>query len=128
MSTPTKCSRLLERSRSMKLKFTFLTLTAGLVFAAACTDAAKPPALVDAGTPPPAVKDQHADDGHDAPRITLADAKKDYDAGNAVIVDVRDEAAFNLEHIKGSLNIPLAQLDANLNKIPKGKKIIAYCS
>ena len=114
----------------MKLKFTFLTLVAGLIFGAACTDAAKPPVLVDArSTPPPAAaKDEHADDGHDAPRISLADAKKDYDAGNAVIVDVRDADAFKLEHIKGSLNIPLAQLDANINKIPKGKKIIAYCS
>jgi 3-mercaptopyruvate sulfurtransferase SseA len=64
----------------------------------------------------------------DAPRITIADAKKDYDAGTAVIVDVRAESAYKEEHIKGSLNITIDTLSANLNKLPKGKKIIAYCS
>src|SRR5215203_4427706 len=112
----------------MKLKFIFLSLIAGLIFAAACTDAAKPLALVNtsnAGDSAPAVKEAQADD---APRISLADAKKDYDAGTAIIVDVRDAEAFKQEHVKGALNIPLAELDANINKIPKGKKIIAYCS
>ena len=113
----------------MKLKFTFLSIIAGLVFAAACTDAAKPPEFVNARPQAPAAATQeHADDGHDAPRISLADAKKDYDAGTAIIVDVRDAEAFKQEHVKGALNIPLAELDANINKIPKGKKIIAYCS
>ena len=63
-----------------------------------------------------------------APRITLAEAKKDYDAGNAAIIDVRDEAAFNLEHIAGALNITPQTLDANISKLPKGKKLIVYCS
>ncbi|MGB7207626.1 MAG: rhodanese-like domain-containing protein [Pyrinomonadaceae bacterium] len=64
----------------------------------------------------------------DAPRITIADAKKDYDAGTVVIVDVRAESAYKEEHIKGSLNITIDTMAANLNKLPKGKKIIAYCS
>ena len=63
-----------------------------------------------------------------AARIALADAKKDYDAGNAVIIDVRDEAAFKLEHIKAALNITPETLDANISKLPKGKKLIVYCS
>lgn len=63
-----------------------------------------------------------------AQRITLADAKKDYDAKNAVIIDVRDEAAFKLEHITGALNITPQTLDANISKVPKGKKLIVYCS
>lgn len=63
-----------------------------------------------------------------AERITLADAKKDYDAGNAVIIDVRDEAAFKLEHIKAALNITPETLDANISKLPRGKKLIVYCS
>ena len=99
----------------------------------ACTDAAKPPVLVkNSPTPapasPPPAADQHTDDGHDAPRISLADAKKDYDAGTAVIVDVRDASAYKLEHIKGSLNITLQEIATKADKLPKGKKIIAYCS
>lgn len=67
----------------------------------------------------------HADD---APRITLADAKKDFDAGNAVFIDTRAEAAYKQEHIKGAINISTDALDAKYKDIPQGKKIIAYCS
>ena len=102
------------------------------VFVVSCTDAAKPPVRVQSTAPtqPPVsrAEDQHKDDGHDAPRITLADANKDYDASNAVIIDVRDPSVYKQEHIKGALNITKADIDANINKIPKGKKIIAYCS
>ncbi|HYP51252.1 MAG TPA: hypothetical protein VEQ34_09950, partial [Pyrinomonadaceae bacterium] len=41
----------------------------------------------------------HADD---APRISLADAKKDFDAGNVVFVDTRAATSYNQEHIKGA--------------------------
>lgn len=116
----------------------FLTLAiAGLVAVSACTDAA-PPVRVANSTPQPAKPaaarpaaqpaDAHQDDGHDAPRITLAEAKKEFDAGNAYIIDVRDVSAYNQEHIAGAVNITKATLAANVSKIPKGKKIIAYCS
>jgi 3-mercaptopyruvate sulfurtransferase SseA len=104
---------------------------AGLLFAAACTDPAHPIAVNSAASKPaaPAAPAEHAhSEEDDAPRISLADAKKAFDAGQAVIIDVRDEMAYKAEHIKGSLNIPTAQLDAKANTIPKGKKIIAYCS
>ncbi len=64
----------------------------------------------------------------DAPRITLADAKKDFDAGNAIFVDTRDEASYKNEHVKGSINIPLNADEARYKELPKNKKIIAYCS
>lgn len=52
----------------------------------------------------------HADD---APRISLEDAKKDFDAGNAVFVDTRGEAAYKNEHIKGAINISLETFEAS---------------
>lgn len=64
----------------------------------------------------------------DAPRITLADAKADFDAGTALFVDTRAEAAYNQEHIKGSINVSSDKLEAKLKELPKDKKIIAYCS
>jgi hypothetical protein len=67
----------------------------------------------------------HADE---ATRISLADAKKEFDAGNAVFLDTRAEAAYNNEHIKGALNIAEANLEEKYKEIPKGKKVIAYCS
>ncbi len=71
--------------------------------------------------------DEH---GHtdDAPRISLADAKKDFDAGNVVFIDTRAEATYKQEHIKGAINIPMEAVEARYKDIPKGKKIIAYCS
>ena len=115
-------------------KFILATFSmAAIAFAVSCTDAAKPPVRVQNNAPAqkPAAQpaaDAHQDDGHDAPRISLADAKKEFDAGNAVIIDVRDPSVYKQEHIKGALNIPPAEIAANINKIPKGKKIIAYCS
>ena len=111
-------------------KFLLILMVTGLVYGASCSNAAAPSARVENAAPAKAepAKSDHADDGHDASRITLADAKKDFDAGNVVIIDVRDEAAYRQEHIKGSMNITAATLTAKFNEIPKGKKIIAYCS
>lgn len=71
--------------------------------------------------------DEH---GHtdDAPRISLADAKKDFDAGTAIFVDTRAETAFKGEHIKGAINVPAEAAETRYKEIPTGKKIIAYCS
>ena len=70
--------------------------------------------------------DEHADDN--APRIALAEAKKDFDAGNTIFVDTRAEAAYKQEHIKGAINVPMESFEAKYKEIPTGKKIIAYCS
>ena len=73
-----------------------------------------------------AVQTQTPDDG--AARITLADAKADYDAGKAVIVDARSAESYNVEHIKGAINVPLGEFEAQYKNIPTDKKIIVYCS
>ncbi len=64
----------------------------------------------------------------EAPRINLADAKKDFDAGNVVFVDTRAEASYKTEHIKGAINIPSGEFETRYKEVPKNKKIIAYCS
>jgi predicted sulfurtransferase len=78
-------------------------------------------------------KEQVSDDGHDhtddeAKRISLADAKKDFDNGNAVFVDTRSEVAYKNEHIKDSINVPAGNFEQFYKSIPKDKKIITYCS
>ena len=77
-----------------------------------------------------AAKPQTDEHGHedDAPRITLAEAKKDFDAGNVVFVDTRAEGSYKTEHIKGAVNVPIETFEAKYKSIPTGKKIIAYCS
>ncbi|WP_156108467.1 rhodanese-like domain-containing protein [Campylobacter sputorum] len=49
---------------------------------------------------------------------------------DSVIIDVRIKDQFNAGHIDGALNIPLADIDANMDKFKSlnGKKIIFYCN
>jgi 3-mercaptopyruvate sulfurtransferase SseA len=62
------------------------------------------------------------------PRISLADAKKAFDEGNAVFVDTRAEVQYREEHVKGAINIPAEAFQMRFAEVPKDKKIIAYCS
>lgn len=70
-------------------------------------------------------KEEPADE---APRISLADAKKDFDAGNVVFVDTRAATSYQTEHIKGAINVPAEAIQTRYTEVPKDKKIIAYCS
>jgi predicted sulfurtransferase len=74
------------------------------------------------------VAQKHTEPADDAPRISLADAKKDFDAGNAVFVDTRAAVAYQQEHVKGAINIPMEAVETRYKEIPTDKKIIAYCS
>ncbi len=64
------------------------------------------------------------------PRITPQDAKKDFDAGHVLFVDSRSQAAFDVEHLPGAVVIPYMgeAHEYDFNSLPKGKKIIVYCS
>lgn len=46
----------------------------------------------------------------------------------AQIVDVRTREEFNGAHLKGSVNIPLQNLSAQLGKISKEKPVIVCCA
>jgi 3-mercaptopyruvate sulfurtransferase SseA len=64
----------------------------------------------------------------DAPRIELAAAKTAFDSEAALFVDTRPASAYDGEHIKGAVNIPMDKLAEKIKDLPKDKKIIAYCS
>ena len=110
-------------------------LTLGLGVLTACQDAA-PPLKIEASKPssnqttPPAATAKTDEHGHEdnAPRISVADAKKDFDAGKVVFIDTRSADAYKLERIKGAINISLSDFEAKYKSIPKDKKIIVYCS
>jgi rhodanese-related sulfurtransferase len=63
----------------------------------------------------------------DVPRITVEEAKKGFDNGSVVFVDARAADAYTAEHIKGAVIIKGAGED-RFDSLPKGKKIIVYCS
>lgn len=45
----------------------------------------------------------------------------------ALIIDVRDEKAFNKEHIENAINIPFEKLEREYNKMPRDLMLILYC-
>ncbi len=49
------------------------------------------------------------------------------EADEITLVDVRPAKEFDAAHIPGALSIPLADLEAQLKHLPKGKPIVAYC-
>jgi phage shock protein E len=58
-------------------------------------------------------------------------AKLDYRQllqNGAQIIDVRTQEEFQNGHIKGSLNIPLQNLQNNFSKIKKDKPVITCCA
>jgi len=64
----------------------------------------------------------------DVPKISIQDAKKEVDAGKAVIVDSRAESAYKFEHIAGAINLPVGSTEDKLNALPRDKNILIYCS
>jgi len=117
----------------------FAGLSVALATGIACNDVAKPPTAVAnqaAAATPPAVNtaaiSQQQGHGHEAednaPRITLADAKKDFDNMAAVFIDTHSKEQYELEHIPGAINIQPNTIKQNMDKVPKGKKLIVYCS
>lgn len=51
----------------------------------------------------------------------------DLDMKQSVIIDIRDEAAYNNGHIEGAINIRADHIMESIDKIDKEKKIIVYC-
>lgn len=45
----------------------------------------------------------------------------------AAIIDVRSKSEFASGHVKGSVNIPLEQIPANIEKLKKHEQIIVCC-
>lgn len=112
-----------------------MMLISALGILIACQSSAAPTSIkpIASNTPqitkPPVQQDSHDHNAdQEAPRISLEDAKKAFDEGNAVFVDTRYADAYKMEHVKGAINIPANEFDTRYSEVPKGKKIIAYCS
>ncbi len=63
------------------------------------------------------------------PRVRVEEAKADVTSGKGVIIDVRGTDAWKIAHIEGAIDIQLADVEkGDFKNIPKGKRIIAYCT
>jgi len=76
----------------------------------------------------PPVLGQVADEGA-VPRISVAELKRAVDAGQVLIVDVRDPRSYADGHIPGSVNVTLDALPQQVAVLKGAKKaIVTYCS
>ncbi len=72
--------------------------------------------------------------GHDhaaetaVPRISITEAEAAVKRGEAVFLDVRQAPAYNAGRIKGATLMPEAEIALRATTLPKGKKIITYCT
>jgi len=67
----------------------------------------------------------------DVPRITVQELKAKMDKGDdLVVVDVRTGNDYERSKIKikGAIRIPIVQLEARSNELPRDKEIITYCT
>lgn len=72
--------------------------------------------------------DSPVSDGFDAYRAPLKEAKQAYDNGEALFIDVRDEASYQQAHIPNAVLIPLTDLPDNVPDINRDALIYTYCT
>jgi len=63
-----------------------------------------------------------------ARRVTADEMDAMVKNGQAVIIDVRNQASFDAGHIPGSKLIPAGEILNHLNELPRDKMIVTYCS
>jgi len=71
------------------------------------------------GTPPPPSEAQ-------IPRVTPAKLSRELEAGESVVVDVRNLAAYKQAHIAEALHIPFEELSDRVGELDGNKKIVLY--
>ena len=85
------------------------------------------------GAPPPSAapaSDEHVQDPEEAAvvRVSPEELRQKTLRGEVTVIDVRAAADFQLGHLPGALHVPLANVEAQIAYLPKGKPIVAYCT
>ena len=63
-----------------------------------------------------------------ARRVTIEEMEAMLKDGTAIVVDVRNQAAYDAGHIPGSKLIPAGEILNHINELPRDKTIVTYCS
>ncbi len=77
-----------------------------------------------ANTTTPASQIPHAD----VKRITTNELETLIKEDKAVVVDVRNKAMYDQGHIRGAKLIPVGEVGARANELPRDNMIVTYCS
>ncbi len=61
-------------------------------------------------------------------RVTVPELQDLLAKNQAVVIDVRNQASFNVGHIRGAKLIPEAEVANRVDELPKNKLVVTYCS
>ncbi len=61
-------------------------------------------------------------------RVTPTELQAMLNRGEAVVVDVRNQDAYNTAHVRGAILIPETDVAKRSDELPKNKLIVTYCS
>jgi len=119
---------MLRNSKLNTLSLSLILLTVAMLTVAGCAPAstAAPAALPTAAAPTTQAAAAQSSAAPLPDEISVAEAAAKRDAG-AFILDVRQPDEWNEVHVPGSTLIPLDQLEARLNEVPKDKEVVVIC-
>lgn len=64
--------------------------------------------------------------GSPAP-VTAEELSDHLNRGEVVLLDVRPREEYESGHLPGALSVPVSELESELRRLPKRKRIVAYC-
>jgi 3-mercaptopyruvate sulfurtransferase SseA len=110
----------------MRLKFLYFTMiVAAVAILGACNALDQHISKTTPPNPPSGPETTYADG---ARRITADELEAMMKDGSAVVIDVRNQASFDIGHIPGSRLIPAGEILNHINELPRDKTIVTYCS
>jgi rhodanese-related sulfurtransferase len=71
--------------------------------------------------------DEYVGERDGVEQVTAEELARRVERGDVVVLDVRPEAEFRAGHIAGARSIPVDELDALLDELPKRREVVAYC-
>lgn len=80
--------------------------------------------------PPPFTPAAHDEHGETSGirRVGPEELKALVDRAAVTVIDVRDSISYNQGHIPGAIHIPMARVEGEASRLPKGKPVVAYCT
>ncbi|HEY7215394.1 MAG TPA: rhodanese-like domain-containing protein [Thermoanaerobaculia bacterium] len=105
-----------------------LLLVAAVPVLAAPQEPAKTPSLTPQAPAAAPAETPAAPTQETARRISVAEARQALAKGEAVLVDVRPKAGYDMGHAQGAISLPLSELGSRAGELPKDKLVITYCT
>jgi 3-mercaptopyruvate sulfurtransferase SseA len=107
----------------MRSTLYFALIVAAVVIFAACNAVDKT-----ANTKPAALPGSDTVYADGARRVTADELDTMMKSGQAIVVDVRNQASYDIGHIPGAKLIPAGEILNHVNELPRDKMIVTYCS